>query len=79
MKFVKVKELPKKAKKKRVMLFLEEFVASNIKIAKVEFNESDYCSPSSCQSAFRKSALTGGYPVEVKTVDKVVYLIRTDM
>ena len=78
MKFVKVKELPKR-RKNSILIFLDEFMTSNIKFAKVEFSEKDYKTPSSCQSAFSKAIKAGGFPIIVKSINKEVYLIRTDM
>lgn len=80
MKLTVVKEVPKKAAYKSILNgYLAEFMKMNVKVVKINFNDREYKCASSCQSAFRRAAIAGGYPVTVTARNKEVYLIRRDM
>lgn len=80
MKFVKVDKIPgRRNRKKRLALFLEEFMTSNIKIAKVELNEGDYVSSQVRRNCIRRAIKENFYPIKATKVDDDIYLIRTDM
>ena len=79
MKFVKVDEVPGKPVKKRLRVYLDEFMTSNIKIARIDFNERDYKSSSVARACFARSVANYGYPINVIQRGNEVYLSRRDM
>lgn len=80
MKFVECKEgLPERADKKNLKVYFEEFMSSNIKVAKVEFNKGDYKSINVAYSVIYRSAKNHGFPIEVHRINKEIYLIRKDI
>lgn len=78
MKFIEVKELPKRKVRTDLRQKLDEFMAMNIKIAKVEM-ENRYSSIRVAQGTIHTSAKHGGYPITVRTIDGEIYLIRKDI
>ena len=79
MKFVEVKELPRRTVKKHVIGYITEFMNMNVKIVKVEFNDREYKTVGSAQSSFYKCITNLGFPVKAKIIDHELYLIRKDM
>lgn len=90
MKFIEVKELPKRIfckpkypyermGKKNLKDYLKEFINMDVKYAKVEFNENDYKTHISAHAALFNAALRHCLPVEVRIINKEVYLIRKDI
>lgn len=59
--------------------YFEGFMASNIKIATVNFGEDEYKNVTSCQASLSKSIRRFGFPIQATVRDGVVYLIRLDM
>lgn len=81
MRFTEVKGLPKGARMysaTKNQHRLEDFMAQNIKIAKVDF-ESEYKSATSCCSSLYASVKRFGYPIAVHCVAGEVYLRRKDI
>lgn len=79
MKFVKVDEVPKRTRKKKLQRFLDEFMDANIIAAKVDYDENDYSSLQSARSNIGKAIKLSGHPINIATVNGVLYLIRRDM
>lgn len=81
MTFVKVTEeefAKKTCLKKDVQALLEEFMSADITIARVDFNEREYKHLKSAHSSFHNAVKTGGFPIEVRCLNKQLYLIRKD-
>lgn len=79
MRIVVVKDgMPKRENFKLKALF-EEFIALNVKIVKLDFDEGDYKSPDVARSVIGVSAKRHCYPVKAALRSGEVYLIRTDM
>lgn len=83
MKFIEVTELPKTNPNKKnrrgvTRDKLDEFMAMNIKIAKVVLG-GDYINSISCYNTMSKTARYGCYPISVKMRNGEVYLIRRDI
>lgn len=76
MKLTKVNELPKKALKKDVVSILEQFLNGKDDLAKIDFNDKEYVSASSCAGSFHKAIKRNRYGVAVRTINKEVYLIK---
>lgn len=79
MKFVEVKEIPGKRENHRLKDKWEEFMASNIKIAKVDLKEDEYASAHVASSVMRISIKHYGYPITVIRRGDEIYLVRRDM
>lgn len=66
--------------KKNVMAYLDEFINSNYKIAKVIYDEDEYASMWSCYTALRYAVRKHRYcSIKIVMRSKEVYLVRTDM
>lgn len=59
--------------------FLNGFVRSGIKVAKLDLDPDDYASPQVARSVLSVACKRWAVPVEVKIRDGQVYLVRTDM
>jgi hypothetical protein len=59
--------------------FFEDFITSNIKLAKIELSEVEYKSPKVAQNVMGIAARRGKYPVKVMLRGDDIYLQRTDM
>lgn len=79
MKFVEVKEMPRKLYNENLQMRLKELMKMNVKIVKVDFNEREYKNTETCRAAFNKAVHRGAFPIDVKTVNKEIYLVRRDM
>lgn len=78
--YTKVDELPEKKKtKKKLRVFLDEFMSENIKMAKVHVKEDDYKHPRYAYTSLLESARNGGYPIDVVMVNGETFLVRRDM
>lgn len=66
--------------KKNVMAYLDDFINSNYKIAKVIYDEDEYASMWSCYTALRYAVRKYRYcSIKIVMRSKEVYLVRTDM
>lgn len=79
MKFIEVKEVPRKLYRIDLQNHLEEFMRMNVKIVKVDFNEREYKSAETCRTSFLNAIKRGAFPIDVKCVNKEIYLVRRDM
>lgn len=80
MKFVEVKEVPeKRCGHHNIGAYMKEFMAMNIKVAKVELNVRDYKKPKYAASSFIDHIKRNGLPIDVCMRKDEVYLIRRDM
>ena len=82
MRFVKVEE-NKIPKGFRGLLKIEgeltEFMAMNVKCARVQFTDLEYKSANGCYSSLSKAIKRHAFPIKAFTREGKVYLIRTDM
>lgn len=83
MKFVKVDKLPESNRRYtsayKVEARIQEFMNMNIKIARVDYNESDYKSIKTAYTGFKNACKRYVAPIDVKVVNKELYLIRRDI
>lgn len=80
MKFVECKEgLPERTDKKNLKIYFEEFMSSNIKVAKVEFNKGDYKSIKIAYRCIHASVKRHGFPIKVHKIGNNIYLVRKDI
>lgn len=83
MKFVKVESLPESNMRYTPMYKVEarirEFMNMNIKIARVEYKEDEYKNVKTAYQGFKKACKRYAAPVDVRTINKELYLIRRDM
>lgn len=80
MTFTKVEKVPKvRRPKHRLVAFFEQFMAENIKVAQVKFNEHDYKNATSAQNNLHRAARNHGFPIKVMKRGEEIYLVRTDM
>lgn len=79
MKFVEVKEVPEVRCRKNLQGYLNEFMAWNIKVAKVEFNEKEYKNARSAQASFHKAIKTSKLPLTIIKRNDEIFLVRNDM
>ncbi len=78
MKFIEMKEgVP--AKYHNLQQQWKEFMALNIKTAKVELEEGEYKSIYVAQRTMTQSIERGGFPIKVHTYNGELYLTRKDM
>ena len=59
--------------------FLDRFMASGVKFAKVEYTPQDYGDSSRACTSIYAAAKKSGYPIETLVRDSTVYLVRTDI
>lgn len=77
MKITKVDALPRKRScRKDLQGALEEFMNSNAKIVKVEYAEGEYANPISCYGSLHKAIRHSGYAIQVRMINKEIYLIK---
>lgn len=76
MKMVSVSELPaKRNAKKKLQLFIEDFVSSDNEIVKIEFAPHEYSSEQACAASFYKAINRSGYcGIKVHVRNGGVYL-----
>ena len=79
MKFTAVKELPSTRKYNPLDVYFKEFMAMNVKIAKVDFEDREYTSLKTAQSTLYNSARNRGYPITVAVRNNEIYFVRRDM
>lgn len=75
MKFVEVNEIPMEKRGWHPLQdMIEEFVNSDIKIVKVDFDERDYKSLKTCDNSFRVAVKRSGHRVKVMQRNGELYL-----
>lgn len=75
MKFVKVNDIPKNERGWHSLQdMIEQFVNSDIKIVKVDFDEHDYKSLKSCDNSMRVAVKRSGHRVKVVQRNGELYL-----
>ena len=79
MRFVEVEEVPRRNAKKHLQGYLQEFMNMNIKVAKLDFNEREYKSPSIARSVIAIAIKKSGLPSTITKRGDEIYLIRNDM
>ena len=84
MKFIEVTSLPDKKRSKpagykSIRYFIEEFISSGVKYAKVMYDKCDYTHNRACVSALRKSIKTQSLPIRLQEINTDIYLIRKDL
>lgn len=79
MKFVEVKEVPGVRQNNPLKSKWVEFMAMNVKVAKVDLSEHEYKSATVAQSVMSVSIKRFGYPITVTRRGDELYLIRRDM
>ena len=83
MKFVKVDKLPEQSHAYIPTYIVEAritaFMNMNIKIARVDYSANEYKSIKSAYQCFKKACTRYAAPVDVKVINKELYLIRRDM
>lgn len=79
MKFVEVKEVPGVRQDNLLKSKWVEFMAMNVKVAKVDLSEHEYKSATVAQSVMSVSIKRFGYPITVTRRGDELYLIRRDM
>ena len=81
MRFIEVNEIPKKVRSCNHKLEddILEFMAMNIPMARVEFDEFEYSCVESLRICLKFVCRRVGLPIQVKMYNGEVFLIRTDM
>lgn len=79
MKFVEVDKVPGLQKYHALKSKWEEFMAMNVKVAKVDLDENEYKSHDVAARTMTLSIKRYGYPITVTRRRNEIYLIRRDM
>lgn len=79
MKFVKVDKISGQRTRNNLKVFLNEFMCSNVAIAKVELHEGEYASFRVARRSIECSARRCCLPVKAGYRKDGVYIYRTDM
>ena len=79
MKFVEVEKVPGQRTNHRLKDKWDEFMAMNIKVAKIELDENDYKSITTAKSVMAVSIKRYGYPITITRRGNDLYLVRRDM
>ena len=79
MKFVPVEKLPDKVAKKSLKHAFAEFMAMNVKFAKVDITQFDYKSPAVARNVLGVAAKRHCVDIKVHIRNNEVYFERTDM
>lgn len=79
MKFVEVKDVPGLKVNHRLKDMWDEFMASNMKMAKVNLDEGEYSSVVVAASVMAVSIRRYGYPIRLIRRGDEIYLIRKDI
>lgn len=84
MKFVEVAEVPAKAnmprrKKGELKLYLDRFMARDIKVAKVDFSPEEYYAMIGAYNSMRLACKRHVLPIDVTMRNGEVYLVRRDL
>lgn len=65
--------------KQPVSDYIDKFMTMNVKTVRVDYEEGEYLNPNSCAASFRGVVSNNYLPIEVKTINGEVYLVRTDI
>lgn len=79
MKFVPVNELPGRAEKKSLKHVFKEFMAENVKYARVDLTQFDYKSPTVAFSVLSIASRRHCVDIKVHIRNNEIYFERTDM
>lgn len=81
MKFVKVENVPEVERKHYAKLKADwqEFMAMNVKIAKVDLTQYSYKTVAVAAQVMAKSIRTWGFPIDLMKRKDEIYLVRRDM
>lgn len=79
MKFVVVNELPKRCSKKSLKHVFAEFIAMNVKYARVDLTQFDYKSPAVAAQVLGLASRRHCVDIKVHKVNDEIYFERTDM
>lgn len=82
MQFVKFEgKIPeiKRIHRKNLKGYFDEFMSTNIKVAKVMLNEGEYKDVVVARNVLNRSVVNHGYPITVRRVGKEIFLIRRDI
>lgn len=79
MKFVPVNELPERKQKKSLKHVFKEFIAMNVKIARVDLTQFDYKSPKVAYSVLGLASKRHCVDIKVHIRNDEIYFERTDM
>lgn len=84
MNFVPVAELPKPTKPLRTdkhnrEMEFDRFMSLNAKYVRVDLDRSDYANYNSACAALREGIWKLSIPAELKLIDGIIYLVRTDI
>ena len=82
MNFVPVESLPDNveyADHKPIKKYLDEFMAMNVKYARVDFATDEYSDTRSGNTVIRRAAKYHAFPITVKMIGGDTYLIRNDI
>ena len=79
MKFVEVKEVPRKISHNTLRIKWDEFMAMNVKVAMVNLDKNEYKSIDTARETMAMSVKRYGYPITVTKRGDEIYLIRKDM
>ena len=79
MKFVKVDSVPMRKTTHRLKDYFDEFMNSNVKVARVELSNDEYSNVNSARSTMRASAKRFGLPIDICKRKDEIYLIRRDI
>lgn len=79
MKFTKVEKISGRRTRNNLKVFLNEFMCSNVAIAKVELHEGEYSSFRVARRSLDTSAKRYCLPVKASYRKDGVYIYRTDM
>lgn len=79
MKFVPVEKLPKRCTAKSLKHVFKEFIAMNVKFAKVDLTQFDYKSPSVAFSVLSVAVKRHCVDIKVHKNGNEIYFERTDM
>lgn len=79
MKFVEVEKVPGLQKYHPLKSKWDEFMAMNVKVAKVDLDENEYSNIEVARATMAISVKRMGYPITVTRRQNEIYLIRRDM
>ena len=79
MKFVKVDSVPMLKSNHRLKDYFDEFMNSNVRVARVELSENEYSNDNSACSTMRASVKRFGLPIDICKRKDEIYLIRRDI
>lgn len=79
MRFVPVNELPERCRKKPLKHVFEEFIAMNVKFARVDLTRFDYKTPTVAAQVLGVACKRHCVDIKVHRVNDEVYFERTDM